>query len=105
MKEAAIRLQKYGAKNVVITGGHLETEAVDVWYDGGQHELFAAPKVANNSRGLGCTFSSILAIHLARKMDLSNAIPAAKDYISGARSHPNKIGQGRAALNHNVKHD
>ena len=79
MKEAAIRLQKYGAKNVVITGGHLETEAVDVWYDGGQHKLFAAPKVANNFRGLGCTFSSILAIHLARKMDLSTAIYSAKD--------------------------
>ena len=100
MKEAAMRLHEYGPKNVVITGGHLETEAVDVWYNGGQHELFAAPKVANNFRGLGCTFSSILAIHLARKLDLSTAIPSAKDYIAEAMSHPNKIGKGRGPLKH-----
>jgi hydroxymethylpyrimidine/phosphomethylpyrimidine kinase len=101
MKEAAVRLHEYGPKNVLITGGHLETEAVDVWYDGARHETFAALKVANaTSRGLGCTFSSILAVHLARNLNLSIAIPAAKDYIARAMAHPYKIGKGRGPLNH-----
>ncbi|MCI0412162.1 bifunctional hydroxymethylpyrimidine kinase/phosphomethylpyrimidine kinase [bacterium] len=102
MKEASIRLHRYGAKNVVITGGHLENEAVDVWYDGTRHEIFVAPKVMAQSRGLGCTFSSILAVHLARNMELSTAIPAAKDYIARAMAHPFKIGRGRGPLNHNI---
>jgi len=103
MKEAAIRLHKYGPKNVVITGGHLETDAVDVWYDGARHEIFSAPRVINtNSRGLGCTLSSILAAHLARNLSLSVAIPAAKDYIARAMAHSYKIGKGKGPLNHKV---
>jgi hydroxymethylpyrimidine/phosphomethylpyrimidine kinase len=102
MKEAAVELHNYAPKNVVITGGHLQTEAVDVWYDGARHETFVAPKVMNaNFRGLGCTFSSILAIHLARKMDLSTAIPSAKSYMARAMSHPIKIGKGKGPLTHN----
>lgn len=101
MKEAAMRLHEYGPKSVVITGGHLETEAVDVWYDGVRYELFAAPKVASpNSRGLGCAFSSILAVHLARNLNLSTAIPAAKNYIARAMVHSYKVGKGRGPLNH-----
>jgi hydroxymethylpyrimidine/phosphomethylpyrimidine kinase len=101
MKAAVIRLQKYGPKNVVITGGHLEKEAVDVWYDGARHQQFTAPKAANNFRGLGCTFSSILAVHLARNLNLSIAIPAAKNYVARAMSHSYKIGKGKGPLNHN----
>jgi hydroxymethylpyrimidine/phosphomethylpyrimidine kinase len=101
MKEAAVRLRNYGPKNVVITGGHLQAEAVDVWYDGTRHEIFDAPKImTSNARGLGCTFSSILAVHLARDLNLSTAIPAAKDYIARAMVHPFKIGKGRGPLNH-----
>jgi hydroxymethylpyrimidine/phosphomethylpyrimidine kinase len=101
MKEAAVRLKEYGPGNVVITGGHLETEAVDVWYDGARVETFTAPKVIDaNVRGLGCAFSSILALHLARKLDLHTAIPAAKSYIARAMLHPYKIGKGKGPLNH-----
>ena len=101
MKEAAVRLHQYGPKNVVITGGHLDKDAVDVWYDGARHKTFTAKKVLNaNSRGLGCTFSSILAVHLARNLKMRVAIPAAKDYIARAMAHPYKIGKGRRPLNH-----
>ncbi|NCO83353.1 MAG: bifunctional hydroxymethylpyrimidine kinase/phosphomethylpyrimidine kinase, partial [Nitrospirae bacterium] len=34
MEEAAKELRKMGPENVVITGGHLEGEALDLYYDG-----------------------------------------------------------------------
>ena len=34
MEEAAKELRKMGTENVVITGGHLEEEALDLYYDG-----------------------------------------------------------------------
>ncbi|MDP3261104.1 MAG: bifunctional hydroxymethylpyrimidine kinase/phosphomethylpyrimidine kinase, partial [Thermodesulfovibrionales bacterium] len=34
MEEAARELRKMGTENVVITGGHLEGEALDLYYDG-----------------------------------------------------------------------
>ncbi len=104
MKGAAVKLHTCGAKNVVITGGHLEADAVDVLYDGAQHEIFTAKRVVNASaRGLGCTFSSVLAVHLARNLGISIAIPAAKDYIARAMSHSFKIGKGRGPLNYGVR--
>jgi hydroxymethylpyrimidine/phosphomethylpyrimidine kinase len=103
MKEAAERIQRYGPKNVVVTGGHLENRAMDVLYDGNKSSVFDAPKIASpNQRGLGCTFSSILALHLAKKVKLHAAIDPAKKYIARAMIHPFKIGHGIGPLNHNV---
>jgi hydroxymethylpyrimidine kinase/phosphomethylpyrimidine kinase len=104
MKEAATKLFELGAKNVVITGGHLPSRAVDVHYDGIKHSLFDAPKVVSkNTRGTGCTFASVLAIHLARKAKIVSSIDPAKKYIARAMLHPFKIGKGEhGPLNHNV---
>lgn len=104
MKQAAEKLFQMGAKNVVITGGHLPLRAMDLHYDGSKHTIYDAPKVAStNTRGSGCTFASILAVHLSRKLKLSAAIDAAKKYIARALVHPFKIGKGEhGPLNHNV---
>jgi hydroxymethylpyrimidine/phosphomethylpyrimidine kinase len=104
MKQAAERIFQMGAKNVVVTGGHLPSRAVDVLYDGGKHTSFDAPKVSStNTRGTGCTFASVLAIHLARKIKVASAIDPAKKYIVRALVHPFKIGKGeRGPMNHNV---
>jgi len=103
MKSAAEKLAQLGPRNVVITGGHLQSRASDVLYDGIKSSVFDAPKVVvANHRGLGCTFSSILALHLARKVKIGSAIDPAKKYLARALVHPFKIGKGRGPVNHNV---
>lgn len=104
MKQAAEKILQMGAKQVVITGGHLEGRAMDVLYDGIKHTIYDAPKISSpNSRGTGCTFASILAVHLARKLKIHSAIDPAKKYIARALVHPFKIGKGEhGPLNHNV---
>jgi hydroxymethylpyrimidine/phosphomethylpyrimidine kinase len=104
MKEAAVRPHNTGAKNVVITGGHLQGNATDVLYDGSRHQIFEAARVENMKvRGLGCTFASILAAHLARNQPLDVAIAAAKKYIAGALADSPAIGHGRGPLRHEKK--
>ena len=102
MKHAAEKIAQFGPKNVIVKGGHLEARAVDVYYDGHRHTLYDAPKVVStNTRGVGCTFASVLAVHLAKKMKLYQAIDPAKKYIARAMLHPFKIGKGeRGPLNH-----
>ena len=103
MKQAAEKILALGPKNTVITGGHLEARAMDLHYDGIKHTVYDAPKVATtNTRGLGCTFSSIVALHLAKKLKVQSAIDPAKKYIARAMMHPFKIGKGHGPINHNV---
>jgi hydroxymethylpyrimidine/phosphomethylpyrimidine kinase len=103
MKEAAEKLQKLGPRHVIVTGGHLEARAVDVLFDGIKHNAYDAPKMgSSNTRGSGCTFSSIIALHLAKKVKPHAAIDPAKKYIARAMVHPFKIGHGNGPLNHNV---
>jgi hydroxymethylpyrimidine/phosphomethylpyrimidine kinase len=104
MKDAAERIQKqFGPKNVIITGGHLETRAMDVHFDGIKHNVHDAPKVNSvNTRGVGCTFSTIMAVHLAKKMKIFASIDPAKKYIARSLTHPFKIGKGNGPINHNV---
>jgi hydroxymethylpyrimidine/phosphomethylpyrimidine kinase len=102
MKSASQKLQQFGARRVVITGGHLQGNPTDVLYDGVRHEVFDSRRIAAQARGLGCTFSSILAIHLARNQPLAAGIESAKNHIGRALSGTYKIGKGRGPLNHNL---
>jgi hydroxymethylpyrimidine/phosphomethylpyrimidine kinase len=103
MKEASTKIHHLGPKNVVITGGHLDNRAQDVHYDGVKHSVFDAPKLSTpHSRGLCCTFSTILALHLAKKSRVGSAIDPAKKYLARAMVHPFKIGTGNGPINHNV---
>ena len=99
MKEAAAILHKMGPKNVVITNGDLS--ATDLLYDGNEYREFSAQKIpTENNRGTGCTFSSIIAVHLAKGLDLSTAVLVAKEYIAQGLLHSYKIGKGKGLLNH-----
>jgi hydroxymethylpyrimidine/phosphomethylpyrimidine kinase len=100
LRSAAKILRNQGAKNVIITGGHLPHTAMDLFYDGTQFQEFDAPKiVSDNTRGLGCTFSSIIAVHLARSQSIRDAIKAAKKYIELALTPSWKLGKGKGPLN------
>ncbi|MEJ2202464.1 MAG: PfkB family carbohydrate kinase [Desulfuromonadaceae bacterium] len=59
MEDAARRLQEMGARNVLIKGGHLETDAVDLLLTDKQlHRLPAKRIDTQNTHGTGCTFES-----------------------------------------------
>jgi hydroxymethylpyrimidine/phosphomethylpyrimidine kinase len=90
---------------VLITGGHLNEEAMDVLYDGATH-IFRAPKLATrHTHGTGCTLSAAIAALLAQGHEIPEAVRRAKAYVTAAiRSAPG-LGHGAGPLNHAVMSD
>lgn len=64
MEEAAEVLKDMGPEVVVITGGHLEEVALDLFYDGSFHDIEGS-KIEGEYHGTGCAFSAAIAALLA----------------------------------------
>jgi hydroxymethylpyrimidine/phosphomethylpyrimidine kinase len=102
-REAARRLQKLGARAVLITGGHgmWERDVVDLLFDGREFHEFRTPRVSGReTHGTGCTFASAVAAGLALGRTLPEAAARAQQYVAGAIAHAPAIGHGRVPLNH-----
>lgn len=93
LPDAAEILINKGAENVLIKGGHFNSDtANDSLYctKGGDNKsmdvyTYSGRKIDTpNTHGTGCTYSSAIAAHLAQGDELQNAVKFAKQYISGA---------------------
>lgn len=101
MKKAARIIHKFGAKNVVVKGGHLTGEAVDVLYDGGKFYKFSSKRVnKKNTHGTGCAFSAAIATLLAKGKSVFEAVEEAKIYITEAIRSAYSIGAGYRLIDH-----
>ncbi|MDN5300815.1 MAG: hydroxymethylpyrimidine/phosphomethylpyrimidine kinase [Thermoanaerobacteraceae bacterium] len=101
MRDAAKRILALGAKTVVIKGGHLAGDALDIFYDGKDfYEMASERIVTQNTHGTGCTFSSAIAANLALGYTLLESVKRAKEYITGAIRYSLDIGHGVGPTNH-----
>ena len=104
MLRAAERLASLGAANVLIKGGHLRGDALDILYtrDGGVRE-FCAPRIDTpNTHGSGCTYSAAITAGLALGTPLADAVARAKEFVTAAiRTNPG-LGSGAGPLNHHA---
>jgi hydroxymethylpyrimidine/phosphomethylpyrimidine kinase len=95
MEAAAVRLQQLGARNVIITGGHLNPPADLVCGEGKRPMFLKGKKIRSRStHGTGCAFSSALACELARGKNLLAAARAAKHYVESALRRAPAVGKG-----------
>lgn len=103
-RQAARDIVAMGAKSAVVKGGHLQGDAVDVFYDGRELREFAAPRVDTTStHGTGCTFASAIAAGLAQGMAVEDAVARAKEYVTEAIRNSFSLGGGHGPLNHFFK--
>ncbi|AGK99781.1 bifunctional hydroxymethylpyrimidine kinase/phosphomethylpyrimidine kinase [Desulfoscipio gibsoniae] len=101
MEKAAMTISLLGSKNVVVKGGHLEGDAVDVLYNGKSFRHFFSDRVSTpHTHGTGCTFSSAIAAFLAKGCPVEEAVAGAKEYINGAIAHAFPLGQGVGPIHH-----
>jgi hydroxymethylpyrimidine kinase/phosphomethylpyrimidine kinase len=101
MKKAAVTIHRLRAKNVVIKGGHLEGDAMDLLFDGKSFHEFATKRVdTKDTHGTGCTFASAVATGLARGAGVPEAVRRAKDYVTEAIRFGLAIGGGHGPTNH-----
>lgn len=75
MKNAAKKIYQLGPKHVLIKGGHLESDPIDLLYDGQKFYEFRKPRISGKGfHGLGCRFSAALTAFLAQDIPLIEAI-------------------------------
>lgn len=101
MVNAACKISSFYAGYILIKGGHLDSEAVDLLYANGTCHWFHSKKINNpNTHGTGCTLSSAIACNLALGYPIETSIERAKNYVSGAIGAMLDIGKGSGPLDH-----
>ncbi|WP_413476697.1 bifunctional hydroxymethylpyrimidine kinase/phosphomethylpyrimidine kinase [Latilactobacillus fuchuensis] len=112
-KLAAQILQKMGAQNIIIKGGHqtAEQQANDyILYADGSDEWLSTPRIETvRTHGTGDTISACITAELAKGTPLKQAIRISKAYIQAAIANPIAVGHGHGPTNHwayrEVEHD
>ncbi|MBU5488177.1 bifunctional hydroxymethylpyrimidine kinase/phosphomethylpyrimidine kinase [Clostridium sp. MSJ-8] len=101
MMEAAKKISIMLNGAVLIKGGHLVSDAIDLLYSNGEYRWFKSERINNNNtHGTGCTLSSAIACNLAMGYTLEDSIEKAKKYLTGALKDGLNLGRGSGPLNH-----
>lgn len=104
MHEAARAIHAMGARAVLIKGGHLEGDAVDVWYDGAEFLHLQAPRIqTRHTHGTGCTYSAAITAGLAGGLTPRCAVERAKRFIQRAIESNPGLGSGSGPVNHHAE--
>lgn len=101
MRDAARAIADMGAKAVLLKGGHLDGDALDLLLEDGEFTEFTAARVVTpHTHGTGCTYSAAITACLARGLALQEAVARAKRFIAEAiRTNPG-LGAGNGPVNH-----
>lgn len=103
MRQAAVRLSELGAKSVLVKGGHLAGDAVDVLLHQSRWYEYPARRIDTvHTHGTGCTYSAAITACLAKGLPVPEAVQCAKSYIQEAiRTNPG-LGRGAGPVNHHA---
>ena len=101
MEKAAFKLRSLGPRNILIKGGHLEGDSVDLLLANGRiHRLQEKRFDTPHTHGTGCTYSAAIATFLAQGVPLVRAVEKSKIYITEAIRHAPGLGSGHGPVNH-----
>lgn len=103
MRRVGAAILARGARAVLMKGGHLEGDALDLLVTPSGERSYAAPRVpTRNTHGTGCTLSSAIAAMLARGLALEDAVDKAKAYLTAALQTADRlaVGGGHGPVDH-----
>lgn len=101
MVTAAKIISKSVSGKILIKGGHLVGDTIDLLYENGNIHWFKSKRInTNNTHGTGCTLSSAIACNLADGKSLPESIQNAKNFLSGALAAGLDLGKGSGPVNH-----
>lgn len=102
IREAAGEMHRLGARNVLIKGGHFETEdrkARDYLSLAGEMHVLEAEWIDTTStHGTGCTLASAIAANLALGNDPLRSVKIAKDFVNKAIRNSPGLGRGNSPI-------
>jgi len=98
---AAAKINAMGPRWVLVKGGHLPGNPVDVLFDGDHLIRFPGERIDSvHTHGTGCTLASAIASRLAIGDDVPSAVKAAKAYVTGAIAAGFPLGAGIGPVDH-----
>ena len=99
---AANKLMELGASNVLIKGGHLESNIVqDIFVSKSDIKIFNSKRYkTKNTHGTGCTLSSAITTFLSCGKPIKKSCELGIKYVNSAiKTNPN-YGKGHGPINH-----
>lgn len=96
-------LQDMGAKNVLIKGGHADSEQVKDYalLENGSNFWVSRPRIdTKRTHGTGDTLAAAITAQLALGQSLVAAIKIAKNYVTKTIEQTIQVGHGHGPLNH-----
>ena len=102
MRTPSLDSNGFGAKAVLITGGHLRpTNDYLSFQDGSDAVVIMGGHIESRStHGTGCAYATALACELAKGAGIAEAARAAKAYVQRAIERAYPLGKGTGPLNH-----
>ncbi len=101
MLAAARAINAMGPQWVLVKGGHLPGNPVDLLFDGRTVIRFPGQRIESvHTHGTGCTLASAVASRLALGDDVPAAVRAAREYVTGAIAGGFPLGAGIGPVDH-----
>ncbi len=105
MEAAARTIRGLGAHAVLVKGGHVAGELVDVLYDGTTMRHFRSFRHAKELHGAGCTLAASTAAYLAQGLPLVKAVESARRRVAAGFLLSYRAGRGVEIINSHVQPD
>jgi hydroxymethylpyrimidine/phosphomethylpyrimidine kinase len=101
MLAAARMINAMGPQWVLVKGGHLPGNPVDLLFDGEHVIRYRGQRITSvHTHGTGCTLASAIASRLAFGDDVPTAVRSAKEYVTGAIAAGFPLGAGIGPVDH-----
>jgi hydroxymethylpyrimidine/phosphomethylpyrimidine kinase len=100
--DAAKKIKRLGAENVIVKGGHFGASNVtDILFDSiGRITKITNPRIKiEESHGSGCNFSSAVTAYLAKGAAMKDACMRANEYVHIAIKNAVRVGRGLPVTN------
>ncbi|MDA7572671.1 bifunctional hydroxymethylpyrimidine kinase/phosphomethylpyrimidine kinase [Candidatus Pelagibacter sp.] len=99
---AASKLIEFGAKNVLIKGGHLDsTNVEDIFVNNKEIKIINNRRITtNNTHGTGCTLSSAITTFFSCGKSLKRSCELATKYVNNSIRSNLNYGKGHGPINH-----
>ena len=97
IEKVAKKIQKMGAKNVIITGIETKKKKIsDFVLEGDKEYFISGDKISKINHGSGCNYSAALILALVKNKRIKESIKFAKDFTENSIKNAKKIGKGIA---------
>ena len=105
MEAAAHAIRDLGAHAVLVKGGHIAGELVDVFYDGTTMRRLRSFRYPKELHGAGCTLAASIAAYLAQGRTLEEAVASGRRRVASGFLTSYRAGHGVEIINSSFRED